>query len=457
VAVDLGAESCRVSLLRWADGKPRVELVHRLPNGPVRGEDGSLRWPLEGIVAGVEDGLRMCAERAPEGIASIGVDGWAVDYARVDERGEPLDAPFCYRDARKEAAAEWLHARIPEARLQEVTGIQPQTLNTVYQLCADRLAGLPSGARWLNLPEYLLARWGGEPVSEYTMATHTEMLELGTRAWSEEVLQAAEIEAATMPRVVTPGTVLGKMRGPLAELAAFSDTALIAPVCHDTASAVAGIPAEGQAWGYVSCGTWSLAGTPMRVPHNRREVQACGFTNLGSATGEILLQKNLNGLWILQQCMNEWGGAWEIAALCVAAEKVEAPRGLIDVQDAELQKVGAMPARINAQRRARGMAEMDESAAGAPAMAALIFRSLAACYAATFERLEQMTGKRLETIYVVGGGSRNEFLLRLTAEATGKRVVAGAAESSTVGNFAVQIAAVEGGTVGEYARLLAGV
>jgi rhamnulokinase len=253
-----------------------------------------------------------------------------------------------------------------------------------------------------------------------------------------------------MPRVVAPGTVLGKLQGPLAELGAFADTVLVAPACHDTASAVAGIPAEGDAWGYVSCGTWSLAG--MCVREASREATEFGFTNLGAANGGVLLQKNLNGLWLLQQCMEEWGGAWEIGALCAAAEKAPACAGLIDVQDAELQKVGSMVERINAQRRAKGL----DAVTDAPVMAALIFRSLAACYAATFARLEELTGKRLETIYVVGGGSRNQFLLRLTAEATGKRVVAGAAESSTVGNFAVQMAAVDGGDVREYARVLAG-
>ncbi|MEO8734907.1 MAG: FGGY family carbohydrate kinase, partial [Edaphobacter sp.] len=165
IAVDLGAESCRVSLLRWTDGKPAIKLVHRFANAP-RQIDGGLRWDLAMIEAGLDDGLRRCAEIATEGVRSIAVDGWAVDYVRVDDEGKPLADPFCYRDERTLEAERSLHRKISPEKLRELTGIQLMRINTVYQLHADKLQGLPEGRQWLNLPEYILSRWGGAPVAE---------------------------------------------------------------------------------------------------------------------------------------------------------------------------------------------------------------------------------------------------------------------------------------------------
>ena len=447
VAVDLGAESCRVSLLRWIDGRPRVEVVHRFANGPVTAPDGTLRWPLDAIVDGVESGLRMCAERAPEGVRSIAVDGWAVDYVRIGSDGQPLALPFCYRDERTAQAERVLHERIAPERLRAITGLQLQRLNTVYQQVADRLAGAPAGEFWLNLPEYLMYRWGAPPVAEYTMATHTQMVDARTRTWSEEILEAAGVAAETMPRIVQPGTKLGRMRGPLASLGAFRETELIAPACHDTASAIAGIAAEGEDdWGYVSSGTWSLVGTPLKEPCLRVEANAEGFTNLGGVAGTVCFHANLNGMWLLKQCMDAWveqGRVWEIAELVREAENVAPPAVLLDGDDPELQRVGGMPERIRRQMEGRGVRDVDTSVASAPAVASLIFHSLAQRYSEAFARVQEHAGKRLRRVFVVGGGSRNGFLCRLTAARTGLEVQAGSAESSTLGNFALQLAAFE--------------
>lgn len=455
VAVDLGAESCRVSLLRWANGLPHMQLVHRFANGPVLAPDGTMRWPLDQILSGVDHGLRLCAELAPEGIRSLGVDGWAVDYVRLDVSGNPLEAPFCYRDERNAAAADQLHQRISPDRLREITGLQLQPLNTLYQRFADHLAAKPDGAVWLNLPEYLLHRWGGRPVAEYSNATHTQMIDLQTRHWSPEILQTAELPPATMPEIVCAGTLVGKLRGPLADLPAFADTALIAPACHDTASAVAGIPAAGEDWAYISLGTWSLVGTPVLQPCNGEEARAEQFTNLGLDRDRTLLQKNVNGMWLLKQCMLHWeeqGSPWEIAALCAAAELAPTPDTLLDVDDPELLKMGDMPARINTQRQTRDLTPLDESSAAAPAMASLIFHSLAARYATLLQQLERLSGKQFTRIYAVGGASRNAFLRRLTEEASGKPVLLGSPESSTVGNFALQLAALDASTAPSHER-----
>lgn len=446
VAVDLGAESCRVSLLRWINDKPRVQLVHRFPNGPVHDEDGSLRWPLEAILAGVDRGMGLCAERAPEGVRSVAVDGWAVDYVRVDSQGLPLAAPFCYRDQRTIAAERKLHKRIAPAELRRITGLQSQQLNTLYQLYADKLASAPTGKGWLNLPEYLLFRWGGDAVAEFTNASHTEMVQFEDRCWSHEILDAAGLDPTRMPKIVPSGTRLGHLDGELANLPAFRNTELIAPACHDTASAIAGIPAKEENWGYISSGTWSLVGTILERPCMRPDASVHGFTNLGAAGERILFQKNMNGMWLLKQCLDAWaseGKAWEIAELCSAAAKSEVPARLLDLTDLELQRVGKMPARINAHRRARGDSALDESSYAAPAMASLIFHSLAAHYAQIFNQIEELSGKHMETIYIVGGGSRNTVLTALTAEASGRRIITGSAESSTVGNLAVQLASLD--------------
>ena len=305
IAVDLGAESCRVCLLRWKDGRPSIQVVHRIPNNP-REVDGGLHWALKAITCGLEEGLRKCATLAPEGIRSIAADGWAVDYARVDAKGAPLADPFCYRDPRNTESQIAAHRIISQARLRELTGVQILPFNTVYQLYADKLAGLPEGKQWLNFPEYLLAHWGGARVSEYTMTTHTELVDLNTKQWCQEIFTALASTPPARPDIVPPGTALGKLSGPLAALPALSDTTLIAPACHDTAAAIAGIPATGNDWAYISSGTWSLVGMFIQQPCNSAGSTADNFTNLGAVGGGICFHKNVNGMWLISQCTAQW-------------------------------------------------------------------------------------------------------------------------------------------------------
>jgi len=444
VAIDLGAESCRVSLLRWVDEKAEIQLVHRFLNGPVQRETG-LHWPLAKIIGGVEEGLRKCAPIAPEGVRSIAIDGWAVDYVRLDENGQAVDEPFCYRDERNVRAEAELHKRIPALHMREITGIEQLPLNTLYQLYADRLSGTPE-ARWLNLPEYLLARWGAEPVAEFTNATHTQLVDMDSRNWSREIFREAGLNIELAPKIVPPGTLLGKLQGPLSQLPAFTDTELIAPACHDTASAIAGIPAAGDDWAYISSGTWSLVGTVTDFPVDGPSVREDSFSNLGGVGNMNCFHKNVNGMWLLKQCQNAWaalGHEPSISELLRDAEREPAPPMLLDVDEPDLLRVGEMPQRINRQLVAKGAHKLDESPANAPAFTALILHSLARRYAETLMRIQQHTGKEIRRIYIVGGGSQNTFLNRLTEEATGFVVHRGSAESSTIGNFAVQLATLE--------------
>jgi rhamnulokinase len=441
VAIDLGAESCRVSLLRWVDGKPQLQMVHRFPNTPVQSPHG-LRWNLDGFCAELESGLKQSAAIATEGIASIAVDGWSVDYVRLNAQGKPLLQPFCYRDERTVPVEAEAHKHLDRDWLYALTGTSQLRINTIYQLLADTAAGVPADAPWVMLPEYILYWLGGDRVGEWTNATHTGLVQLDVNDWCAEVFDQLKLSRKAAPRLVPPGTVIGKLKGPLADLPALGDTKLIAAACHDTASAVAGIPAAGDDWAYLSSGTWSLIGAVLDKPSNTKAAREASFTNIG-AVGGICFHKLINGLWLLRQSMEQWaseGSNWTVPDLVKAAEAAEAPRGFIDVDDADLLLPGRMPSRINAQRERAGLAEVNSQ----PAMARLIFESLAARYAQVLSNITQITGKKLSRLYIVGGGSQNQLLNRLTERATGLEVRCGAVESSTVGNIAIQLAVNEG-------------
>jgi rhamnulokinase len=444
VAVDLGAESCRVSLLRWNEGTPRITPVHRIPNGPVAHGD-QLRWDLQAIWAGVEEGLRRCASIAVEGIASIAVDGWATDYVRLNEDGLAMADPFCYRDLRNIAAEHAVHERISLRELYALTGLQRLRFNTVYQLYADQMAGIPPSVPWLNLPEYLLSFMGGRRVAEYTMATHTGLVSVATGSWCEEVFAAVGLDPAAAPELVPPGTDVGALTGPLAELPAFRGTRLIAPACHDTASAIAGIPETTDDCAYISSGTWSLVGALLDRPCNTEQAFEKDFTNQGAVAGQVSFHKNVNGMWLLRQCIEHWNQGHTVPDLIAQAHGLPPPDHLFEVDQEDLMLPGNAPARINQQRQRAGFDPLDEGPHNAPAFTSLILHSLAARYAGVFRDLTEVTGKQLRRLYIVGGGSRNTLLNRLTQESTGLEVHCGYVESTTIGNFSVQLAAGEKG------------
>ena len=442
VAIDLGAESCRVSLLRWLPTGPHFHLVHRFANHAGKREDG-LHWDLACILEGLNAGLRQCAGIATEGIRSIAVDGWAVDYVRLDESGAIVSDPFCYRDERTIAAVQALHERLSAERMRDLTGIQLLPLNTVYQMFADKPER--KHLRWLNLPEFVLYSLGARPVSERTNATHTQMVGIDGK-WSEEIFAALEQSTTDAPSIVEPGTDVGQLQGELAALSAFANTRLIAPACHDTASAIAAIADAGDDWAYISSGTWSLVGTLLQSPVNSSAAREQNFTNLGGADGTICFHKNVNGMWLLRQCMEEWSAAGttlDLPDLIAAAAKFEPRSYVLDVDDPDLLLQGHMPERINAQLRHRGLPELSPAAADAAQMASFLFYSLAARYAVVLRNVSEITGKQFRRLYIMGGGSQNEFLNRLTAEATGLDVSRAGTECSTLGNFAVQLATLE--------------
>jgi rhamnulokinase len=441
IAIDLGAESCRVSLLSWHGDTPHIELIHRLPNGPIHDGD-SLRWPFDCILAGLEHGLRLAAAQAPEGIASIAVDGWAVDYVRLDANGEPLANPFCYRDERTIATKGRADQLISAGELFSKAGAQPLRINTAYQLMADPASGIYAHSPWVNLPEYVLHWLGGRRVAEYTNATHTGLVDIATGDWSHELLDLFKIPTDSLPPTVATGTVVGQLTGPLAELPAFRNTQLIVPACHDTASAIAGISTGLDGAAYICSGTWSLVGTLIHQPITSREAFEAGFTNQGAAAGGFCFHTNVNGMWILKQCLESWnqaGRAWEIPSLVAQAENCDSP-GIIPVDAPPLMLDGDMPERLNDELRKLGCAPIENRAGNEPLFARLIFESLASRYKSAIASLESILGQPIRRIHILGGGSQNQLLTRLTAQHTGLPVETGNVESSTIGNFAVQLA-----------------
>jgi rhamnulokinase len=442
IAIDLGAESCRVSLLRWRDGQPQIELVHRHANGPVS-LHGELHWDLKQITQQVDIGLRKSAEIASEGVRSIAVDGWAVDYVRLNQPGEPIADPFCYRDERNIRAQAEVFKLISPQRLWSITGIGMSRINTLYQLFAD--ADELHNKPWLTLPEYMLHRLGGRAVAEYTNATHTQLVDAEKRAWSPEIFAATGLLQAAAPPLVLPGTIVGTLTGAHLDMRALEGADLIAPACHDTASAIASIPDSGDDWVYISSGTWSLVGTLLKEPIIREQSEAFDFNNMGAAGGRICFHKGVNAMWLLRQCITEWAPEidWTVPELIQAAEHLPPPAYLLDVDDPDLLLPGEMPSRINRQLTQRGLQKFEEGAEAAPQMVNLILHSLAGKYGEVVSNLARITGKKFKRIYIVGGGSRNSLLNRLTANATGLEVRCGAVESSTVGNFAIQLAAQE--------------
>ena len=454
VAVDLGAQSCRVSLLRWLPEGPRIQLVHRVANAPIANA-GHLKWNLDLLCSAADEGMRRCAAIATECIAAVGVTGWAVDYVRLNgnfaaasadsARLTPIADPFCYRDMRTGPAMEALHAKIPADRLYALTGIQVLSLNTLYQLYADGIAGIPAHIPWLNLPEYLLYRWGAKPVAEYTNATHTSMVSLGKRQWSQEIFDAASLGISAAPEIVAPGSIAGRLQGPLTELPALRNTMLIAPACHDTASAIAGIHAQSDDWAYISSGTWSLVGTLLDQPCAGPESARLNFTNEGGVGRTICFLRNVNGLWLQDQCVEAWKADGEhrtVEELLEAAATLPSPHVLIDVDDPQLIAPGRMPERI-AMQLENGGVPAKPFLSSPPAMINLILHSLAARYAAVLHQIETLTAKQFRRLYIVGGGSRNLLLNRLTQRATQLELVCGAQESSTLGNVSIQLAALE--------------
>jgi rhamnulokinase len=442
VAVDLGAESGRLVLCRWNGSEGTMEEIHRFPNG-AKQVFHHLVWDVDRLWDEIQRGLLKAAAKTEGRVDSVGVDGWGVDYVLLDGEGNRIGQSFCYRDARNVPAMQRTFSMVPRERLYEITGIQFLSFNTVYQLVAH-LAEFPEewdrAARWLTLPEYFHYRLSGVAAAEYTEASTTQLVDVRTRAWSRELTSALGLALEKFPPIVQAGAVLGKLRPEVARELGLAGTQVIAPACHDTGSAVAGIPFPHEGLAFISSGTWSLVGAVLLEPVVRGGGKAPCFTNEGGVAGSIRFLQNVIGLWLLQECLREWNGqGLNLTAADLAAQCLETPPEgpYFQADEATYLAPGSMVKRINDGLRAVGFPEESRP----PGLAAIIFRSLARRYAEVVRELGKL--KSIKRICIVGGGVKNEALNRLTERVTGIEVVRGPSECAAAGNIAVQIAALE--------------
>ncbi len=453
-AVDLGATSGRVILGHLDDGALRLEEVARFANAPVRTPDG-LHWSITELYRDVVEGLAEGVRRSP-GLLSIGIDSWAVDYALLRD-GRMLGEPYSYRDDRNLAAVDVVHERVPAPELYARNGLQHLPFNTLFQLTADRLAGsLERADSFLLIPD-LLAFWlTGRQVAERTNASTTGLVEVSSGRWDTALMERLDIPAHLARALVDPGTVLGPLLPSALRGTGATDAVVTAVGSHDTASAVAAVPSADRDIAYISCGTWSLVGVELDRPVVTEASRLAGFTNEGGVDGRVRYLHNVMGLWLLSESVREWERSGErvgLAELLAAAEQVGGEVPVFDADDPVFLAPGGMPERISAW-----FAERDLRApASRPELVRSILVSLARAYAETIRKASELSGVRIRTVHLVGGGSQNALLCRLTAEATGLPVVAGPVEATAIGNVLVQARAhgLVAGDLADLRRLVA--
>ena len=454
-AVDLGASSGRVMTARVGPGRLDLTEVHRFPNRPVR-TAGTLQWDVLSLYAGVLDGLRAAGRGTDGDVAGIGVDSWAVDVGLLDADGALLGNPVHYRDARHGTAVPAVHAAVPPDELYRVNGLQHLPFTTVYQLAAMRGTARFAAARQALLVPDLLAYWlTGARVAEVTNASTTGLLDATTRQWATGLLDRLELPRDLLPGLVQPGAEVGRLTAEVRAETGLGGVPVIAVGSHDTASAVVGVPASSDRFAYVSCGTWSLVGVELERPVLTEAGRAAGFTNELGVDGTVRYLHNVMGLWLLQESLRTWAAAGlpaDLPDLLAAAEQVPAFTAVVDVDDPRFLPPGDVPGRI-----AQACAETGQPPPRGPAgTVRCILDGLALAYRRTVRRAQELSGREVDVVHLVGGGARNALLCRLTADACGLPVLAGPVEAAALGNALVQaraLGAVDGG-LGEMRRLL---
>ena len=440
-AVDIGASSGRVILGRVsrASGKPGVvlETVHRFPNGVVESDSG-LRWDFSALFAEVLTGLAAAAGRAAgrgERITSIGIDTWAVDYGKVNAAGGLVDQPFSYRDSRSRGAVAKVHGRLEPERLYATTGVQFLDFNTIYQLASE--ADL-EGVQTLLIPDLIAFLLTGERRTEATNASTTGLFDAVAGEWATEFLTALELPVDMFPPLIQPGETIGALLPAVAAQTGLPEgTKVVAVGSHDTASAVVAVPADTQDFAYISSGTWSLVGVELPRPVLSEAGRLANFTNERGVDGTIRYLRNVGGLWLLSECQRSWaaeGRTVSLAGLLEGAAALPAGGPLIDADDPDFTAPDNMPARIRAAAQNRG-AHLPEDPA---VIVRCILDSLAAGYARTIGEVQRLADRAVDVVHIVGGGSQNRLLCQLTADATGKPVMAGPVEATALGNVLVQ-------------------
>lgn len=434
-AVDLGASSGRVMVGRVGPGTLDLTQAHRFPNEPVRLPEG-LRWNIAGLYAGVLDGLRAAGAATDGHLDSIGIDSWAVDYGLLDVDGALLGNPVHYRDGRTDGIADRVWATLPADRLYAATGIQYAPFNTLYQLVAAQGSAQLAAARHLLLIPDLVAYWlTGERGTEVTNASTTQLLDPGTGDWARGVAEPLGIDTALFAPLRPPGAPAGRLLPSVQEQTGLGNPVPVTAVAsHDTASAVAAVPAEaGERFAYICTGTWSLAGLELDAPVLTEDSRRANFTNELGIDGTVRYLRNIMGLWLLQECMRAWD-SHDVVSLLHGAAQVPALRSVVDASDPGFLAPGRMPERIAEACRAAGQPVPTTRAE----TTRCILDSLALAHRRAVEDAQRLAGHPVDVVHIVGGGARNTLLCQLTADACGLPVVAGPAEAAAFGNVLVQ-------------------
>ncbi len=440
-AVDVVASGGRVLRCRLDGGRldgGRLELTEagRFPNVPVAA-GGTLHWDILRLHRGMLEGLRAAARTSE--LDSVGIDSWGVDYGLLDHAGSLLGNPVHYRDARTAGAMPSILRRVPASQLYAVTGIQQQPFNTIFQLAAA--AGTPqlrAAASLLLIPD-LLGYWlTGETGAEVTNASTTQLYDITARTWATGLMRQTGIPPGIFPALRQPGELIGPvLAGVAADAGLRPGLPVVAVGSHDTASAVAAVPASGGNFAFISCGTWSLVGMELDQPVLTEASRRANFTNETGVDGTIRYLRNVMGMWLLQECVRTWSAAGQpvrLEPLLAAAARAAPLHCVIDPADPGFLAPGDMPARIAAACERSGQ----PAPSGRAQIVRCIIDSLALAHRRAVAAVQELSGRHADTVHIVGGGSRNELLCQLTADACGLPVVAGPAEASAIGNIVVQ-------------------
>jgi rhamnulokinase len=450
LACDLGADSGRLMLGTLADGKISLEELHRFPNGPVK-TSGALHWNIDALFNELKNGLKKAAAKNLP-IASISTDSWGVDYVLYDERGLVMHPVWCYRDSRTAFGVENAKSKVDWPEIFSETGIQFMALNTIYQLAAEPPERLARAKQLLLIGNAFNYFCSGVAKNEISLASTTQLYNPHTKTWSKKLLSALGLREEMFAPICPSGTKLGPMKKNLATEVGLPQIEVIASCSHDTGAAVAAVPASGGNWAYLSSGTWSLMGVEWPKPIINDQSRSLAFTNEIGFGDSVRLLKIIVGLWIVQECRRQWEKEGEKEGeKCTFAQleqmAADAPPfvSLINPDDPRFVSPDDMPKKI--------AAFCEESGQPVPAnhgaYVRCIYESLALFYRTTLRRLERLTGKKIERLHIVGGGSKDALLNQFTANALKIPVLAGPAECAALGNILVQ--AITLGHIGSHA------
>lgn len=439
LAFDFGAESGRAMLGLVDEGSIQLAELHRFANRQVT-RDGHLHWDMAYLRTELERGLAAAAGAGHKDLAGIGVDTWGVDFGLLDADGRLLSDPYAYRDSRTAGVMEEVFATIPREELYRLTGIQFMQFNSLFQLVctARREPDVLSRARTLLfMPDLFNFFMTGEKSCEYTIASTSQMLNARTRTWEEVLFSRLGLPRELVLPLTAPGTRLAPLSEQVAARVGLPRVEVIAPACHDTASAVAAVPAGQGSWAYLSSGTWSLLGVELQEPIISELSLQGNFTNEGGVGGTIRFLRNTMGLWLLQRCRRDWersGTSMSYDELVALAKDAPPFAALVDPDDASFLNPPDMPAAIRGFALKTGQ-QPPQTKGG---FVRCVLESLALKYRFLIERLRFITGVQPEVLHIVGGGSQNALLNQFTADAAGLPVLAGPVEATALGNIAVQ-------------------